>query len=179
LEYLGVDFGRADDFGYRNKDVIYFTGDRFPQETGSIDSFICTEVLEHVEAPEKLISEIYRVLKPTGKGVITVPWSARYHYIPFDYYRFTPTKLKQLCSAFATVRVEPRGSDLVVIAAKIIVFYTRLLLSWRRPAGILALLLAAILAPLALLSICLGHLALKFKLGSEDDPLGYTVWVEK
>ena len=39
----------------------------------SFDRIICTEVLEHTEAPEEVLSQIRRLLKPDGRAVITVP----------------------------------------------------------------------------------------------------------
>lgn len=37
------------------------------------DKVICTEVLEHVENPDAILSQIRRVLKPGGTAVITLP----------------------------------------------------------------------------------------------------------
>lgn len=39
----------------------------------SFDRIICTEVLEHVAEPEPILQEIGRLLKPSGRAVITVP----------------------------------------------------------------------------------------------------------
>ena len=39
----------------------------------SFDFFICSHVLEHVEDDKKGMSELYRVLKPGGKGIAMVP----------------------------------------------------------------------------------------------------------
>lgn len=40
---------------------------------GSFDAIVCMEVIEHVSAPEKLLSEIARVLKPSGRAILTCP----------------------------------------------------------------------------------------------------------
>lgn len=40
---------------------------------GQFDVFICSHVLEHVERPDKALSELYRILKPGGWGIIMVP----------------------------------------------------------------------------------------------------------
>lgn len=40
----------------------------------SIDIVICSDVLEHVLFPEKVVSQIYRVLKSDGKLFLVVPW---------------------------------------------------------------------------------------------------------
>jgi 2-polyprenyl-3-methyl-5-hydroxy-6-metoxy-1,4-benzoquinol methylase len=39
----------------------------------SYDRIICTEVLEHTRAPQEVLSQIRRLLKPDGRAVITVP----------------------------------------------------------------------------------------------------------
>lgn len=42
-----------------------------PEE--SYDRIICTEVLEHTRAPQEVLAQIRRLLKPDGRAVITVP----------------------------------------------------------------------------------------------------------
>lgn len=37
------------------------------------DFILCSHVLEHIENEKKAISELYRILKPTGKAIIMVP----------------------------------------------------------------------------------------------------------
>jgi SAM-dependent methyltransferase len=39
----------------------------------SFDFFICSHVLEHIKDDRKAMSELYRVLKPGGKGITMVP----------------------------------------------------------------------------------------------------------
>ncbi len=44
-----------------------------PFESAEFDKVLCSEVLEHVLAPEVLLGEVERVLKPGGLLVLTVP----------------------------------------------------------------------------------------------------------
>lgn len=44
-----------------------------PFKDNSFDIVLCTEVIEHVEYPEKAINELIRVTKPKGKILITTP----------------------------------------------------------------------------------------------------------
>lgn len=39
----------------------------------SFDTIICFQVIEHIEADATLINEIYRILKPGGRAVLTTP----------------------------------------------------------------------------------------------------------
>jgi hypothetical protein len=38
---------------------------------------------------------------------------------------------------------------------------------------------ALVLAPFVGLAVIVGHVSLLLNLGSTDDPLGYTVWIQK
>jgi 2-polyprenyl-3-methyl-5-hydroxy-6-metoxy-1,4-benzoquinol methylase len=40
---------------------------------GSFDKIVCTEVLEHASRPDVILSEMRRLLSPTGRAVITFP----------------------------------------------------------------------------------------------------------
>jgi 2-polyprenyl-3-methyl-5-hydroxy-6-metoxy-1,4-benzoquinol methylase len=78
----------------------------------SYDVILCTEVLEHVPQPEKLIAEVWRVLKSRGKFILSVPHLSRLHDEPFDYYRFTKHGLQFLLeqNGFSVLEIVPTGS---------------------------------------------------------------------
>ncbi len=57
-----------------------------PAEDNSFDSAICTAVLEHLEEPELAIKECFRVLKPGGIAVYSVPFIWHLHEEPRDFY---------------------------------------------------------------------------------------------
>lgn len=46
---------------------------KLPFKKNSFDGVLCTELLEHVGSDKDVISEIYRVLKPGGKLLVSVP----------------------------------------------------------------------------------------------------------
>ncbi len=176
--YLPVDTFDAGEFGYRRADVTAFDGRTLPFEDGSIDHVVCSEVFEHVAEPARLASEIHRVMKQRGTALVTIPWSARFHYVPHDYHRFTPTALTALFAAFSSVSVVPRGTDVTTIAAKIIVVFTRSIIRERRIQWP-GLLLTVLCSPILVASILLGHLSLLCGIGNSDDPLGYTIRLVK
>ena len=180
-QYYGVDIEEANQrFDYKNSRIIHFDGQNIPFNDSFMDGFICTEVLEHIQEPEKFIAEIYRVLKLGGIGIVTVPWSARYHYIPYDYYRYTPSTLNRLFQDFSSIKIVPRGTDITVIVSKMIVVYFRDLQSPKKfIPWLLKFLLDLVLCPFFIVAILIGHLSLAFRLGSKDDPLGYTIFLQK
>jgi uncharacterized protein YbaR (Trm112 family) len=57
---------------------------------------MCTEVLEHVEAPSKVIGECSRVLIDGGHLLLSIPFNFLIHGAPNDYRRLTIYGLKQL-----------------------------------------------------------------------------------
>jgi len=85
--------------------------ENIPAESESFDSVISTQVLEHVKNPQKAIEEFYRVLKPGGHCLITVPQSSELHEEPNDFFRFTKFGLEELVkkSGFKIILMEKRG----------------------------------------------------------------------
>lgn len=80
-------------------------------DSGAYDSAICLEVLEHVPDPQQALKEIYRILKPSGILIISVPHLSRIHNIPYDYFRFTLYGLTHLLhsAGFDIVDIQVRG----------------------------------------------------------------------
>lgn len=174
LDYTGIDVAEASAFAMRGSNsVVPFDGVSIPFGDASFETVLCTEVLEHAAAPEALIAEIERVLKPGGTLLATVPFSARVHYAPYDFHRFTKYALERMFSSFRDVRIEERGNDIAVIANKLIVVALRMV----RPSAwsLLHWPLLVLLLPLVLLFLLAAHLSLALKLGSKDDPLGYSI----
>lgn len=116
--YQGLDWaGAASAFGYAEKDVALFDGETFPFPDASFDAVFHTEVLEHVPDPQACLAERRRVLGPGGELFLTVPFQARFHYIPHDSWRVTPSGLARLLTraGFAGVAVAPRGTGVTAV----------------------------------------------------------------
>ena len=177
-KYYGIDIPDAGKFDYNNPEVTAFNGEDIPFEDEKFDAFLCTEVLEHVQHYQKLIDEMYRVTKKGGAGLITIPWSARYHYIPYDYFRYTPSSLKTMFSNFSEVTIIPRGTDITSIANKLTVLWFRNVLP-STPWKWLLVPVWLLFSFIPVWAICVAHVALLLNLGSDDDPLGYTIIVKK
>jgi SAM-dependent methyltransferase len=86
--------------------------EQLPYDDNSFDVVFSKSVLEHFYYPEKLVMEIYRIIKPGGLVITMVPdWEAVYKTFYEDYTHrtpFTSNSLKDifLISGFDDVKVE-------------------------------------------------------------------------
>ncbi|OJI07244.1 MAG: hypothetical protein COX02_01790 [Candidatus Vogelbacteria bacterium CG22_combo_CG10-13_8_21_14_all_37_9] len=178
IKYFGVDITEASNFDYQRTDITHFDGQKIPFPDNYFDNIICTEVLEHVENYQALVDDVFRVLKPNGQALFTVPWSARYHYIPYDYFRYTPSTLNKIFSQYREREIISRGTDITSISAKIIVLFFRNIFPIKLWAYIFFPFWLAI-SPLIFLTIIFGQISLLTKFGSDLDPIGYTILIKK
>jgi SAM-dependent methyltransferase len=75
----------------------------------TFDVVVAIEVLEHVLDPKKAISECHYILKENGVLILSTPWIIPIHDRPFDYYRFTPQALQEMCKDFSSITIYARG----------------------------------------------------------------------
>jgi SAM-dependent methyltransferase len=101
---IGVD---VDTWGAR-PDVIA-TATALPFAAHRFDLVFCSQVLEHVPAPQPVLAECVRVLRPGGELLLSVPFYWPLHEEPHDYRRFTARGLE--------LDLEEAGFDLVKLEA--------------------------------------------------------------
>ncbi|SEP42006.1 Methyltransferase domain-containing protein [Methylobacterium sp. UNC300MFChir4.1] len=70
----------------------------YPIRNDSFDGIGCFTVLEHTRQPWRVVSEIYRILKPGGKAFIDWPFLQPVHGYPSHYFNATREGLKTLFS---------------------------------------------------------------------------------
>lgn len=93
----------------------------------SIDTILCTFVLEHLEDPQNAIKEIYRILKPGGYVILSAPLFWHLHEEPRDFYRYTQYGIKHLLSTacLEVVEVKPLAGFIVTFAQELVYFLIR------------------------------------------------------
>ncbi len=158
----------------------------WPVEDASVDFILCTETLEHVLDTRQFLAEASRSLRAGGTILLTVPFAARWHFIPYDYWRFTPSSMDYLLreAGFADVRIYARGNSGTVACYKVMALVlpllatknSRAVLTWlMRIAGLClapVLVVFAVLANASLLgrggNDCLGYTAIAQRTGVSD-----------
>ena len=178
IEYSAIDWeGSEEHFKYKIPDVTYYDGENFPCSDGEYNIVFHTEVVEHVKNLNLFFKECFRVLCKNGEMVFSMPFSARYHYIPYDYWRLTPTSLNLVLqeNGFKDIIIIPRSKDVCVAAYKVLSIGYRLFFS----KNIFKMLISALFTPIWGFSLLIGQLSLYLKWGSEDDCLGYTIYCRK
>lgn len=87
--YIGMDVEQSGHSHQYEEIDIFYDGKTFPFDDNSFDCVITSQVFEHVFTPDLFIKEIYRVLKPGGKLLLTVPFVWDEHEQPYDYARYS------------------------------------------------------------------------------------------
>jgi SAM-dependent methyltransferase len=104
--YIGMDLPGPD-----SRADLAWDGNVIPLPDASVDCALLTEVLEHCPEPQRVLTEVHRVLKPEGFLFITVPFIWPIHDVPHDEFRYTPYSLQRMLSkaGFADPSIEATG----------------------------------------------------------------------
>ena len=92
-------------------------GYEYPFDNGSFTAVICSDAIEHVQKPDAMLAEMWRVLAPGGTLVLTTP--VRYTEMPLDRLHvreWFPEELRRFCSEILKVPVELKLSHPVALA---------------------------------------------------------------
>lgn len=103
VEYLNIDPATNPDY--------LSSGENIPVKENLYDAVILSKVLEHLENPEVVLTEIFRVLKPGGTLLITTPFLFKVHASPNDYQRWTKFKIANVLKflRYNIIKIETLG----------------------------------------------------------------------
>lgn len=84
----------------------------------SVDVINAIELFEHINYPEKGISECHRILKKDGAFIISAPFLRSIHADPFDFQRWTEEKWKLVLtdSGFKIIKIYTMGLFFAVLS---------------------------------------------------------------
>jgi SAM-dependent methyltransferase len=91
---------------------------QIPLDNETVDTIVMTEVLEYLEHPETVLTEIYRLLSQNGVCIISVPFLHPVHGDwQLDRQRWTSVRLEELFrdAGFEEISIQPMGSVWAVL----------------------------------------------------------------
>jgi len=106
-EYIGCDIIQSS--GNRVDVICPATALNF--DDGIFDTVFSTQVIEHVDDHQKMLSETNRVLKNNGHAIFTIPFNWELHEEPFDFFRFSKYGIEYLFKkhGFEVLKIKSNG----------------------------------------------------------------------
>jgi SAM-dependent methyltransferase len=105
---ISANVSNVDIFAYDCVDLTC-NAENLPFRDNSVDVIMNVAILEHVPNPEKVVEEIYRVLKPGGIVYSFFPFMQGFHASPYDYSRRTYEGMKVLYTDFQLIELTSFG----------------------------------------------------------------------
>ncbi|MFN0107049.1 MAG: class I SAM-dependent methyltransferase [Bryobacteraceae bacterium] len=120
--YVGLDLGIGDKkWDYTRLDVL---GDlsSLPFADHVFDAALNIVTLEHVKAPQEVLTELARVLKPGGRLLLAVPHEWEVHQHPHDFFRYTKYGVEELAhrAGFRVISMEPGGGYFRLLSRRLL-----------------------------------------------------------
>ena len=113
----GVQIHSVDIYASSTVDVVC-DGHYLPLDSDYYDGVWIQAVLEHVVEPQKVVSEIYRVLKSGGLVYAETPFMQQVHEGAYDFTRFTVLGHRYLFKEFEMIKIGGnKGPELVLVWA--------------------------------------------------------------
>ncbi len=90
----------------------------FDIPSASFDTVLAFHLFEHVFHFQRAPAEIFRILRPRGRVLVSVPFLQEYHADPGDFIRLTDTGLRRLweTAGFRCTHIEAIGEGLLTAA---------------------------------------------------------------
>lgn len=116
-DYIGLDYPTTVALGYLGNADIYCDAAKLPIASGSADTVLLLDVLEHVADPGQVLFEVRRILRPGGKCLVHVPFLYPLHDAPHDFARWTRYGLVELFQSKGFTVREIHGSMCAIESA--------------------------------------------------------------
>lgn len=180
-KYVSLDYYQTATQWYGTRPQIFSDGQNLPIKSGSTDTILMLDVLEHLPEPELCIKEIWRVLRPGGKLILQVPFLYPLHDSPYDYHRWTFHGLQTLAHrhGFSIDNDKAVGHPLESSALLMNLALSKTVLNWKKKRNPLFLLAPLLLFIIPGINIWAWLITM---LSSSDDfmPYGYCmVWIKQ
>jgi SAM-dependent methyltransferase len=120
--HIGLDHPNT--FHNKSQVDLFATAYKTSLFDNSVDTVLCTVVIEHLEWPQDGIIEMYRILKPGGYVILSAPLFWHLHEEPRDFYRYTKYGLEHLftTAGFEIVEIKPLSGFFVTFSQELVYF---------------------------------------------------------
>lgn len=152
------DIINLDIFPYKDVDVIA-EASTLPFPDNTFDGALCECLLEHVPNPQKVVSEILRVLKPGGQAFITAPFVYPFHGCPNDFYRWSISGMRELCKEADITELDSRSGPTSALVAQLVTWLATIFSFGSHTLyHLLSMVLLIPIAPFKFLDLLIGRL---------------------
>lgn len=83
-------------------EFVYGDAEEIPLPNSCADAVMASEVIEHLDHPQRFLQEAARILRPGGTLVVTTPYRLTEHPPQFHVHEFYPEELKALVELLFT-----------------------------------------------------------------------------
>ncbi len=116
--YVGVDILNSGHNHEDSKIDVFWDGKQLPFDDEVFDGCVAFEVFEHIFSLDDVLQELFRVLRPGGRLLISIPFVFGEHEAPFDYARYTSFGIRHILTknGFSVSKIEKTTSERGVLA---------------------------------------------------------------
>ncbi len=120
--YIGIDI----DIKNKEADILADVSD-LPVKDEVADIVVSFYLLEHVNNPQKVIMEKYRILKKGGELFMLVPLYWEEHEQPYDFFRFTRYGIEVLLknAGFKEIIIKELNTSPSIIGMNLTIFFNK------------------------------------------------------
>lgn len=121
-KYIGIDIDKKNTEAEIHADVT-----NVPIEDNKADVVVSFYLLEHVENPQMVINEKYRILKDGGELFMLVPLYWEEHEQPYDFFRFTRYGIEMMMkkAGFKNILIQEVNSNPSILGMHLARFFNR------------------------------------------------------
>ena len=142
--FSNLDDGTRDNIASRHTYVCSL--DNIPVADNNYDFIVCTEVLEHVPSPSGVLRDLHRVLKTSGKLLVTVPQGYGIHGEPYNFFYFAKFGLELVLkeAGFEVIKIQERGGYFYYLYDRLANAIPRIVVGYKRHMSLMMLALSPI-----------------------------------